>query len=353
MPPAVCSLPKRTLSEKIYRYFYERRRRRWLDVQRLEGSFGCRIISVGNITTGATGKTPAVQWLAGALASTGTKVAIVARGYGGAASATGAVVSNGAGPVLSAVQGGDEPVLHARSLPTIPVLIGRNREVAVRRAIEEYDANLIVLDDAFQYWSLPRDFDLVLLDARHPFHNGHLLPRGRLRESPSALERADAILLTRCDQASDDHLECARRQIEQWSGAPIFHSCHQPMALRDETTGELLPLDMLKGCRIAAFSALADNRSFLQTIEPYGVEIAFTIARHDHHRWSEREISRIVQRANSNGAGALLTTEKDAVKILPQWMKGLPLWSLVIKLKVEHGDALLSIMRNKIYKQSM
>ena len=186
-------------------YFFASRRKRNAEAHRVDFP-ATKIISVGNLSTGGTGKTPVVQWLAKSFADEGVKAAIVARGYGGEYSGRGAIVSDGEKILLTSQQSGDEAFLHARSLRSTPVVIGRDRVAATRMAIEKFAPEIVLLDDGFQYWSLARDFDLVLLDARRPFGNGKLLPSGRLREPQSALRRASGVLLTRADAANADEL---------------------------------------------------------------------------------------------------------------------------------------------------
>ena len=164
-------------AEAVYHHFYRRRRRQAESA--LAVFREARIVSVGNLTTGGTGKTPAVQWLAHRLNETGVKTVIVARGYGGDFSAKGAIVSDGEKVLLNARQAGDEAVLHARALKGTPVVIGRDRVAATRRAIDEFAPQVVLLDDGFQFWSLSRDFDLVLLDARRPFGNAGASPPAR------------------------------------------------------------------------------------------------------------------------------------------------------------------------------
>ncbi len=322
-----------TPAEAIYRALYRRRKAKFA---RGGVDVGVPVVSVGNITVGGTGKTPTVQWVARELLKSGSRVAIVSRGYGGALSASGAVVSNGAKLLLSAREAGDEPLLHARTLPGVPVLIGVDRVAAARRAVEECGAEIIVLDDAFQFWSLKRDFDLLLLDARRPFDNGHLLPAGRLREPPGELHRASAILLTRCAAATPRQIADARRKIADFSQAPIFESNHAAAGVRDEATGEVWPLSKLSEVSVGALSALAHNTSFFETLTGCGAQIEMRLARRDHHFWREDEVRNFARQAKQNGVRALVTTEKDAVKMQAAWTAPLPLWSLPIRLDL--GD---------------
>jgi len=297
-----------------------------------------KVLSVGNLTMGGTGKTPAVQWLARRLSEQG-KVAIVARGYGGSLSEKGAVASDGKSTFHSSAEVGDEALLHSRALPGVPVVIGKDRLVAVQKAVEEFAPQFIVLDDAFQYWSLARDFNLVLLDASRPFENEHTLPLGKLRELPQALQRADAILLTRCTRASAPIIERTRKQVASYCDAPIFLSDHQPVDLRREDDGTAFALDYLKGQKVLSVSAIADNASWNKSLNRLECQIVKSISRRDHHHWKEPELRLAAQRAKAAGATMAITTEKDAVKMQAEWFKPLPLYSLRIELSLEneHG----------------
>ncbi|MDF2441483.1 MAG: tetraacyldisaccharide 4-kinase [Abditibacteriota bacterium] len=350
------------LLEAIYHAIYRRRRDRWLSIAQA-GEFetgnspDVPIISVGNITTGGTGKTPAVQWIVRELQARGRRPVVVARGYGGSQSQQGAIVADGTHILLDAHAAGDEPLLHARNLPGVPVVIGRDRVAAVRTAIEKFQPDVIVLDDGFQYWSLPRTFDLVLLDARRPFGNGRLLPVGRLREPPAELRRADAIVLTRADLATPLQLEQARQAIEQWTQAPIWTARHAPWAICDEAQGQASPIEVLSGASVATISALADNAAFIETLKSCACRLGPSLMKSDHHRWNEQEVSAFSQAAGAfftsanSGRHAIVTTEKDAVKIQPQWTAPWPLWSLVIEMSVEQGGSLLAQIEAKLPPQ--
>lgn len=295
------------------------------------------LVSVGNITTGGTGKTPAVQWLAGVLGAQ-MRIGIAARGYGGTMSQSGALVSAGGSPLLSAHEAGDEPLLHARRLPDAIVAIAQDRHHAVEICARN-GARLAILDDGFQFWSLPRAFDLVLLDARAPFDNGHLLPAGRLREEPSALGRADAVLLTRSDLATSAQLARARREIADHTSAPVWEAVHAPLDLRDEKTGEILALEELRGLEVTALAALADNRAFSRQLRALGATVDTEIFRRDHFSWSGATVS-------PQGA-IVVTTEKDAVKLDPAWFKG-RLLSLRIGLTIKDEARLCTLLWRKL-----
>lgn len=330
--------------EAIYAYFY-RRRKREAEAKRV-GFDDVKIISVGNLTTGGTGKTPAVQWLSRRLQDEGMAVAVIGRGYGGLLSAQGAVVSDGKEILLNAKQAGDEAVSHARALPSASVLIGRDRVAAVELAKTQFAPQVIVLDDAFQYWSLERDFDLVLLDAHNPFGNGKLLPFGRLREPQTELARASGVLLTRADGIGKSQLAAVKEQVRRFTDAPVFVSRHRPHSLYEQDGGKLLGLEVLQSMPVAAFSALADNQRFFESLRFRGAEVKSTLARRDHHHWREQEIRGFISKiVRDQSARAVVTTEKDAVKISPEWCAPLPLLSLRIELEIEEENALWQLVK--------
>ncbi|HEX8463208.1 MAG TPA: tetraacyldisaccharide 4'-kinase [Abditibacterium sp.] len=339
--------------ETLYRALMSRRRAHNLARAALE-TVPCPIICVGNLTTGGTGKTPAVQWLAQSLQNRGWKVGIAARGYGGSASDAGMLVSDGRPPFKSALEAGDEAVLHARNLPSAVVAIAKNRHRAVEVCVQN-GAQIVILDDGFQFWSLPRVFDLVLLDAKQPWGNKHLLPRGRLREEPASLRRASAILLTRCDRTSAEEIEKTRLEIGRFSFAPIFLSRHAPRDLRNEKSGEIIDLGFLKRREIKACAGLADNSQFYASLSRLGAAQITRLKRErgDHHNWKLGDFrwqgapplndhQRLVFERLP-----LVTTEKDAVKLNLDWFGG-PVLSLRIQLEIENEGELQRLIWSKL-----
>ena len=333
------SLPMLAFAESVYRRHLEKRRARFL---KTPSRLPVPVVSVGNLTLGGTGKTPAVGFLARALFP--QKIGIVARGYRGSARGV-AVVSDGETIKLSTRECGDEPLLHARALPGAVVVVGRDRVQAAQFAIE-LGAEILVCDDAFSYWSLGRDFDLVLLDARRPFDNNHLLPRGRLREEAASLARADCLLLSRCDRASADELAATQNALAPF-GLPIFRSTHAPQHLRDITTNEIQTLEILRDAPIGALSGLADNAAFAAMLENRGAKVLSHTAARDHHAWRESEVEQILRQMKSRGARFAVTTAKDAVK-LPAREWPLPFLVLDIELQIENEGAFLGLVKHKL-----
>jgi tetraacyldisaccharide 4'-kinase len=337
--------------ERIYRHFYRKRRR--AAEKNCSAFEEVAVFSVGNLTTGGTGKTPTVQWLARRLLAEGLKVAAVARGYGGQYSARGALVANGEKLLLNAQQAGDEALLHARALPGVAVAIGRDRVAAVKSVVESFAPDAVVLDDGFQYWSLERDFDLVLLDARRPLGNGQLLPTGRLREPCEELRRADAVLLTRAEHTSQAEREQTQKLVENLTDAPCFFASHQVVAVRDEASGARCALEEFAKRRVAALAALADNAGFFQSLQAHGMQMVSALSRRDHHCWRQSEVESFARRAQELRAEAILTTEKDAVKLDAAWARVLPIYSVVIEVHIEDEAELWKRMRSALVKKNL
>lgn len=307
--------------------------RRWLTVKRLP----CRVISIGNLTLGGTGKTPMVEAVANLLRQEGLRVGILSRGYGGSSRAALSVVSDGEKCLLSPDVAGDEPVLLAERLPGVPVLVGRNRYAAGMLAVERFSVEVIVLDDGFQHVQLARDLDILLLDASRPLGNGRLFPRGDLRERPTALARAHATVFTRWNPDST-HSSAAPKLPPLTP--PIFYSQHQPLDLRVLNDGQILPLTALKGRRILAFCGIGAPDHFRQTLQRLEAEVVTCMTFPDHHPFARSEIEPLVQKAKDWGAEILVTTEKDGVRL--RKYRPLPghIWELRIRATIVAPETL-------------
>jgi tetraacyldisaccharide 4'-kinase len=296
----------------------------------------CRVICVGNLTAGGTGKTPTVVWLAGVLSGAGRRVAVVLRGYGGKAKTATRVVSDDRGLREDWRAVGDEAVLLATRLPGIPVVIGADRHAAGLAALAAFQPEVIVLDDGFQHRRLHRDVDLMLVDATDPFGGGWLLPRGRLREWVAGVRRAHAILVTRSNEAGG--LEGLREQLGVLApGVPVACAVHKPSALLELPYGKPTPLEGLRGSRILAVSGIANPRSFRRTLEAVGMDVADHLGYPDHHPYGAVERADIGRSARQKGAQAIVTTEKDAVRFGTSLPAGLPVYALRIDLVVVAG----------------
>jgi tetraacyldisaccharide 4'-kinase len=321
-------------------------RRQWQRIKKLS----CRVVSVGNLTIGGTGKTPLSIYLARLIHDTGHRVAIISRGYRGGAEKTGAVVESGASPFLNARRFGDEATLMARLLAPrpIPILVGRNRIASGRRALADFQPEVILLDDGFQHYRLARDLDIVLLDCQQPLGNGYLLPRGPLREPPSALGRADILVRTRCPPKvhgiSAASAGCRLGRITaEIDVKPLFASQHRLVARErleccssNGPRSRVFDLKILRGLPVLAFAGIARSDAFRQTVVDLGAELRGWYSFRDHHPFQADDIDAIVNEGCQKGVAALVTTDKDRIRIHDDWIRKLPL--LVIGVEIDFGN---------------
>lgn len=286
-----------------------------------------QVISVGNLSLGGTGKTLAVQRLVRELTAAGKRVAILSRGYGRRSREEQVALCGEQAVASEAGRTGDEPWLLATSLPGTPVIVGKDRRRTGRRAIEEFGAEVLVLDDGFQYWRLHKDREIVLLDALQPATRDHLLPRGIFREPWSHLRRAHEVWITHAQLA--DSLRVVQLTAQVIRHAPhaiIRYTEHQPTHLRS-LQGETASLDLLHGHRILALSGLGNPRQFELMLEKLGLSV--TPCRFpDHHRYTEADIQTIAAQLAPDML--IVTTAKDAVR-LP---KDLPFAVWVIEVEM-------------------
>ena len=277
----------------------------------------CFVISLGNVTVGGTGKTPTAQRLASDIRDMGYKVVILNRGYRAKWHGKVGIVSDGQRLHMTAADAGDEAFMLAKHLPKVPVLIGADRSVTGQYAIENFGAEVAILDDGFQHWQLERDMDILLVDAVNVFGNGYMLPRGTLREPISHISRADVCLLTKVDQAAEGSREYIRDTVHRYNdGAQIVESIHEPrrfIPLADwyvDIAGEGVDVNQMRGRKIMAVSAIGNPASFEQTLSDLGVIIIESLRYPDHHDYSMLEMSDILRQAENMGAEAIVITEK-------------------------------------------
>ncbi len=290
------------------------------------------VISVGNITLGGTGKTPAVIHIAGLLRSHNRYPAVVSRGYRRRNESEILIVSDGTVSSADALRGGDEPALIGARLPGVPVVVGKDRYRAARLAVQVFGADTIVLDDGFQHVRLRRDLNIVLLDAGDPFGNGKLFPAGILREPLAVLKRAHVVLITRVDSAMVG-IEHMKAVIGRHSGARIFTSRHEPIELVEIKSGETLSLSALRNTATLAFSGIARPATFTALLRSLGAAVKAELVYPDHYFYTKRDLAEIFQKAGDVGAAMIVTTEKDASRLKIMQPDGI--WALRIALKVD------------------
>jgi tetraacyldisaccharide 4'-kinase len=284
-------------------------------------------ISVGNLTFGGTGKTPFVEFLARRLRFEGWRPAILSRGYGRRSRGV-VVVGAGEGPLVSAEEGGDEPVALARACSGVLVVVGERRAEAARRAAD-LGADLLLLDDGFQHLAVRRDVNLLLLDARDPFGGGRLAPAGRLREPIAAARRADAIVFTRVDRG-EPPAQALAALARHAPNAPIFRARLRAAGLRDEGGAPIDP-ETLASRRLLAACGVANPSEFASTLAELGLTVEERLTFRDHQRYGPSELALLRAAAERTGSSLLLTTEKDAVKLVGRC----PLPLVTVRLGVE------------------
>ncbi len=297
----------------------------------------CKVISVGNITVGGSGKTPMVVHIAERLSETGLRVLVLSRGYKRSGSGT-EVVADGEKVLLDPRRAGDEPYLMATRLDGVPVMVGTDRVEAGLCGIERFSPDVIILDDAFQHLRIKRDLDIMLVDSRRGFGSGYLLPRGPLREPLSGINRADIVMIK---GEGEFRLPWSVAQEK-----PVFRFSYIPKGLVGPD-GELPGgVDRLRGRMIAALAGIADPASFFQTLERLGAVVTKTLAYPDHHWYTADDAERIKREAD--GTELLVTTEKDLARLDVHGLGEVPVAALVIDVDVEDAERFLTLVRKKL-----
>lgn len=310
---------------------------------------GVPVISVGNITTGGTGKTPLVEWIARRIAREALRPCILTRGYGRANPDRRVIVSDGKEILSDAREGGDEPFLLAEKLKGLAAVVSdADRVAAARWALENLDSKVFILDDGFQHLRIKRDLDIVAIDATNPFSGGKLLPQGRLREPLKGLKRADCIIITRADQIAE--INGLKSELESLSGGlPVLLSRTSTKSLR-QLDGSMLDEGAaieISSQAVAAFCAIGNPQAFFSQLSGAGHKLVYTRAFADHHIYSQAEVDELVHQALERGARALLTTEKDGVK-LRSFRFNLPCYAVEIETEFDDEPRLLSMIREVI-----
>ena len=318
----------------IYRLGVHRRNRRFETDKVTVSKVDVPVISVGNLTTGGTGKTPLVIWLCRQIRHLDLRVAIVSRGYGAAKNRDRTSKPN------------DEAMELGQRLPDVPHLQAPNRVGSARIAIEELETEALVMDDGFQHRALARDLDIVVVDATEPFGFGYLLPRGLLREPVKNIARADFVVLSRCDQVSHDNISRTETELRRYSpNLPIAQTKVQPATWiqydgqeKDLSEFAVSPTKATGTIKVFVCCAIGNPDSFLNTVSSTGVTVVGRTLFPDHHLYSRADIEEIAKAAVEAGAEAIVCTHKDLVKIGVNQFKGVPIYALVAEITFLHGE---------------
>ncbi len=279
------------------------------------------VISIGNITVGGTGKTPMVIWLCNFLQAKDINCAILSRGY---------KASRGEN---------DEPAILVRNCPGAALVVNPDRLVGAVEAVRRHHAQALIMDDGFQHRRLHRDVDIVTIDATLPFGYDKMLPAGLLREPTTALKRAHAAVITRCDLVSEDNLAKLAEAISRINpNVVIARTIHAPVCAMTAGNRQI-PLEQLRGRSVYAFCGIANPDAFLATINRLGVNLVGSKIYDDHHNYTAGDVGGIYADAAQSGAEMMLTTEKDYNKIgLPDSASDLVLAYLAVELQFISGQ---------------
>jgi tetraacyldisaccharide 4'-kinase len=315
-------------------------------------TLGCQVISIGNLTVGGTGKTPVVEVFARTLQQKGRKVAILSRGYKKEEPPLlkrlagkfllveqrnpPRVVSDGKTLLLDSAMGGDEPYMLASNLRDVAVVVDKDRVKSGRYAINRLGCDTLILDDGFQYLSLKHRVDIVLVDSKNPFGNGHALPRGILRESIRNLDQAHYVFITKCDGSDNGGLKAQIRKLNR--KAEIIECAHRARYLENVFTKAREELVFLKNLPVAAFSGIAAPEGFEGELEKRGARLLLKVRYPDHHRYTQQQIIEVINRARESGAQAIITTEKDAVRFPRLDRTDVPVYFLRVDIDLLSGS---------------
>lgn len=280
-----------------------------------------RVVSVGNLTLGGTGKTPLVHWIAEWFHSQDVRVAVVSRGYGS---------KDG--------EENDEARELQWLMPDVPHVENPDRVAAAQEAIRAFNSQVIVLDDGFQHRRIARDLDIVLLDALEPFGFGHVFPRGTLREPVAGLRRADVVILSRADLLNPIERAKIWRTVRRYAPKAICaETIHAPRELI-AANGQGLPLETIRGQSVAAFCGIGNPAGFRHTLETCGCKVAGFREFPDHHLFTPKDIDLLAGWSHELGVSAIVCTCKDMVKLRAERLAGRPLWAIRIEMEFQSGE---------------
>lgn len=286
----------------------------------------CKVISVGNITLGGTGKTSLVEFIAGYLKQQGHRVAILTRGY--------------KRKITDYEMIGDEPYMLKAHLKDVPVIVDAGRIRAAKKAMRDYAADTVILDDGFQQWRIMKDLEIVTIDASCPFGNKKLIPRGILREPLSSLKRPDVFVLTKTNLGAGLLGEIKDFLAKINPQAPVIEAIHSPLGFYKMATNETLVQGALQGKTVALFSGIGSPDSFENLIKSLGIQIGLSFRFPDHHNYTARDLDNIIQSSKDKNIDTIITTEKDAARLsqLPAVSFQLPVLVLRIEIKITKDE---------------
>jgi tetraacyldisaccharide 4'-kinase len=322
------------------------------------------VIAVGNITLGGTGKTPLAAYIARYVKSEDHSVAILTRGYGRESSgmltlnAARESSTNDRADSINTAQAhnsyaefGDEPLMLARALPDIPIVINKDRYEGGRWAIDALGAEVLVLDDAYQHLALARDLNILLIDAPDPFGGFEMVPFGRLREPLYAIKRADLVIVTRADKPFDQAQTNAI--IKHFCGekVSVMYAYSSVTSLRHIETGEMYETNQFTGWNAALLCGIGNPHAFADDILQVGINIVGENFFADHHAFTQQDLDRATRAAQDAGADLIVTTEKDAVRLEGLKHGAVPVYAAQLEIQSEDEVRLKSLLLRTLVKR--
>lgn len=304
------------------------------------------VISVGNMTTGGTGKTPLVEWVCRVIADQGKRVCVLTRGFRRQNPSEQVVVSDGNKILADVSEAGDEPLLLAKNLIGVAAVVcNSNRAVAGNWAINNLQSEVFVLDDGFQHLRLARDLNIVTIDVTNPWGGG-LLPYGHLREPLSGLARADCVVLTRTEEPAE--LAPLIETVQKIVGptVPVFHSRMRTSGWRDLNGDDVRQASLISQ-PVGAICGVGNPESFFNHLRREGFELVFERAFPDHYNYQLADVDKVVAQAKQKGARSILTTAKDAVKLSALQFE-IPCYVLEIKISIAEEADLLQLIQKQL-----
>ena len=319
------------------------------------------VIAVGNITLGGTGKTPMVEYIARYLRSEEHRVAILTRGYGRQSegmrtlNAPSTSTESDAGRPANATsyrEVGDEPLMLARALPDVPIVIDKDRLQAGRWAANATGADVLVLDDAYQHLQLARDLNILLIDASDPFGGFEMVPLGRLREPLYGIKRADAVIVTRADRPFDQAQTPAIIRHYCGDDVPLLYVTSGITRLRHLETGASYELEEFAGWNAAALCGIGNPHAFAEDILRAGINVVSESFFRDHHPFTQADLDRASAEAQRAAADMIVTTEKDAVRMEGLSHGAVPVYAAQMEIQSDDEVRLKSLLLRTVMKKS-
>jgi len=307
------------------------------------------VISVGNLTMGGTGKTPCVELLVRKLSDKKLRVGLLTGGYARKSKDNKKITSSPARENIKIKDVGDEPYLFSKHFPSVPIFVSRDRVKSLSEAAQKQECDVFVMDDAFQYHYIKKDLEILLINKRNPFGNGHLLPAGFLREPIGSVKKADLIIFTHCDENTENNNSFSISILsKQSAGIPVLESVHEPLYFEDFVTGEKYQAGEIANKRLLSLCSLADPLSFEKSLKKLNLEPVKKVRFPDHYIYKSKDIGWLNDFIKKENIDFIATTEKDWVRLPKEARISTPVLCLIMDFKITKSGEILDKMIDKV-----